>query len=94
MDRVSEGFDMDTGRNLGHDLNGATKVLQILRPKEKGNFGKLYARNSELEEIQILQTQDPNTYLNIDYEMHLGTKIDSSFFQSSRLLHLTEIQLL
>ena len=34
-DRLSEGFDMDTGRNLGRDRNGATKILQYLRPKEK-----------------------------------------------------------
>ena len=27
MDRVREGFDMDTGRNLGHDQNGAAKLL-------------------------------------------------------------------
>ena len=34
MDRLSEGFDMDTGRNLGRDQNGATKILQNLGPKE------------------------------------------------------------
>ena len=28
MDRLSEGFEMDTGRNLGRDQNGATKILQ------------------------------------------------------------------
>ena len=27
MDRLSEGSDMDTGRNLGRDQNGATKIL-------------------------------------------------------------------
>ena len=43
MDRLSEGFDMDTGRNLGRDRNGATKILQYLGPKEKGDFGQLYA---------------------------------------------------
>ena len=37
---------------------------------------------------------DPNNYLNIDYEMHLGTKNDYLFFQSSRLLKASEIQLL
>ena len=26
MDRLSEGFNMDTGRNLGCDNNGATKI--------------------------------------------------------------------
>ena len=94
MDRLSEGFDMETGRNLGRDQNGATKILQHLGPKEKGDFGQLYAHNPKLEETQTVQTADPDNYLNIDYEMHLGTKIDSLFFQSSRLLQTTEIQLM
>ena len=33
-------------------------------------------------------------YLNMDYEMHMGTKLDYLFFQSSRLLQESEIQLL
>ena len=94
LDRLSEGFDMDTGRNLGRDQTGATKILQYLGPKEKGDFGQLYAHNLKLEGTQKLQTADPDNYLNIDYEMHLVTKIDGLFFQSSRLLQATEIQLL
>ena len=94
MDRLSESFDMDTGRNLGRDQNGATKILQYLGPKEKGDFGQLYAHNHKLEGTQKSQTVDPVNYLNIDYEMHLGTKNDYLFFQSSQLLQATEIQLL
>ena len=93
MDRLSEGFDMDTGKNLGRDQNGATKILQYLGPKEKGDFGQLYAHDPMLEGTQKSQTADPDNYLNIDYEMHLGTKIDYLFFQTSRLLKATEIQL-
>ena len=33
-------------------------------------------------------------YLNVDYEMHIGTKLDYYFCQSSRLLQAPEIQLL
>ena len=33
-------------------------------------------------------------YLNMDHGMHMGTKFDYPFFQSSRLLHGSEIQLL
>ena len=33
-------------------------------------------------------------YLNMDYEMHMETKLDYLFFQSSRLLQASEIQLL
>ena len=87
-------FYMDTGRNLGRDQNGATKILQILGPKEEGKFGQLHAHNPKLEGTQKLQTADPDNYLNIDYEMHFGTKIDYLFFQSSRLLQAREIQLL
>ena len=94
MDRLSEGFDMDTGRNLGGDQNGATKILQYLGPKEKRDFGQLYAHNPKLEGTQNLQTTDPDNYLNIDYEMHLGPKIDYLFSQSSRLLQATDKQLL
>ena len=94
MDRLSEGFDMDTGRSLGRDQNGATKILQYLGPKEKGDFGQFHAHNPKLEGTQKLPTADPDNYLNFDYEMHLGTKIDDLFFQRSRLLQETEIQLL
>ena len=94
MDCLSEGFDMHFRRNLGLDQNGATKILHYLGPKEKSDFGQLYAHNPKLEGTQKLQTADPRNYLNIDYEMHLGTKIDYLFFQSSRLLQATEIQLL
>ena len=47
-----------------------------------------------MEGTQLQQADNPNSYLNMDYEMHLGTKIDYLFFQSSRLLQATEIQLL
>ena len=33
-------------------------------------------------------------YLNLDYEMHMGTKLDYLSFQSSRLLQASEIRLL
>ena len=81
-------------RNLGRDQNGATKILQYFAQKEKSDFGQFYAHNSQLEGRQKSQTTDLDNYLNIDYEMHLGTKIDYLFLQSSRLLQTTEIQLL
>ena len=74
---------MDRGRNLRRDQNRATMVLQYLGPKEKGDFGQLHAHNPNLEGSQKLQTADPDNYLNIDYEIHLGTKIGYLFFQSS-----------
>ena len=94
MDRLTKDFDMNTGKNLVRDQTGATEILQNLGPKEKGDFGQLYAHNPKLEGTQKLKTSDPDNYLKIVYEMHLGTKIDYLFFQSSRLLQATEIQLL
>ena len=94
MARLSEGFDMNTGRNRGCEKNGATKILLYLGPRAKNDFGQLYAHNPQLEGTHLQQEDNPKSYLNKDYEMHLGTKIDYLFFQSSRLLQATEIQLL
>ena len=85
---------MDSGRNLGREKNGATNILQYLGPKQKSDFGQLYAHNPTLVGTRYSNTDDPNNYLNMGYEMHLGTKTDYLFFQSSRLLQATEIQLL
>ena len=83
MDRISEGFDMDSGKIFGREKKGATKVLQYLGPKQKSDFGQLYAHNPTLVWTRYSNTEDPINYLNKDYEMHLGTKIDYLFFQSS-----------
>ena len=48
----------------------------------------------KLEGRQKSQTADPDSHLNVDYEVHLGTKIDYLFFKSSRILQATEIQFL
>ena len=85
---------MDSGRSFGREKSGSPKILQYLRPKEKRNFGRLYANNSQLVRTQRSQTEETDNYLNLDYEMHLGTKTDSLFFQRSRLPQVTEIQLL
>ena len=94
MAPLSEGFDMKTGRNLGREKNGATLILQYLGPRAKNDISQLYAHNPHLEGTRLQQADDANSYLNKDFEMHLGTKIDYLLFQSSRLLQATEIQLL
>ena len=94
MARLSESFDMETGRNFGREKNGATKILQYLGPREKNDFGQLYAQNPQLEGTQFRQEEKLDSYLNMDYEMHLRTKTEYLFFQSSRLHQATEIQLL
>ena len=52
------------------------KSFSILGPKAKNDFGQLYAHNPQLEGTQLQKANDPNSYLNMDYEMHLGTRID------------------
>ena len=94
MARLSENFDMSTGRNLGREKNSSTKILQYLGQRAKNDFGQLYVHKTQLESTQFQQAINPTSSLNMDYEMHLGTKIDYLFFQSSRLLQTTEIQLL
>ena len=92
MARLSEGFDVETGRNLCREKNGATEIFQYLGTREKNDFDQLRAHNPELQGSQFQQTADPDTSSNMEYEMHLGTKIVYVFFQSSRLLQATEIQ--
>ena len=84
---------MDSGRNPGCEENGATKIFQSVGPQQKSDFGHIYAHNLTLAGTRCSSTEEPNNYLNMDYEMHLGTKTDHLFFQNSRLLQATEIQL-
>ena len=93
MARLSKVFDMEAGRKLDRVKNGATKILQYLGPRKNNIFGEFYAYNPQLEGTQFQQAEKPDSYLNMDYEMHLGKKIDYLFFQSSRLFQATEIQL-
>ena len=88
---ISGGFDIRSGRNLGKERNGATQILQYIRPTENDGFAQLYAYDPEHTSHK---TSDEDMYLNMDYEMHMGTKLDYPFFQSSRLLQASEIQLL
>ena len=67
MARFSEAFDMDTGTNLGREENAATKILQYLGPREKNNFGEVYAYNPQIEGTKSQKTEDSNIYLNMDY---------------------------
>ena len=88
---ISGGFDLRSGRNLGKERNGATQLLQYIPPTENNGFAQLYAYDPKHTSHK---TSDEYMYLNMDYEMHLGTKLDYLFFQSSRLLQASEIQLL
>ena len=88
---ISGGFDLRSGRNLGKERNGATQLLQYISPTENNGFAQLYAYDPK---HTSQETSDEDKYLNMDYEMHMGTKLDYLFFQSSQLLQASEIQLL
>ena len=88
---ASGGFDLRSGRNLGKKRNGATQLLQYIAATENNGFAQLYAYDPKNTSHK---TNDEDMYLNMEYEMHMGTKLDYLFFQSSLLLQASEIQLL
>ena len=88
---ISGGFDLRSGRNLGKEQNGATQLLQYIPPTENNEFAQLYAYDPKHTSHK---RSDEDMHLNMDYEMHMGTNLDYLFFQSSRLLQASEIQLL
>ena len=87
----SGGFDLRSGRNLGKERCGATQLLQYKPPTENNGFAQLHADDPKHTSHK---TSDEDMYLNMDSEMHMGTKLDYIFFQSSQLLQDSEIQLL
>ena len=52
---------METGRNLGREKKGATKILQYLGHGAKNKFGQLYADNPQLEGAQFRQEEKPDS---------------------------------
>ena len=92
--RMCEGFYMDSAKNRGRKKIGANKKLQYLGHQEKISFGQLYAQNRKLVGTQYANPKNPNKNLKMDFQMHLGAKIDYLFFQSSQLLQANELKLL
>ena len=88
---ISEGLDLRSTRNHDEERNGATQLLQYMAPTENNRFAQLYAYDPKHTSHK---TSDEDMYLNMDYEMHMGTKLDYLFFQRSRLLQASEIHFL
>ena len=88
---ISGGFDLRSGRNLGKERNGATQLLQYIAPTENNGFAQLYAFDPKHTSHK---TSHEDIYLIMDYEMHMGTKLDFFFLLSSLLPQVSEIQLL
>ena len=92
----SGGFDMTTGRNknsagphlIHYQPNDVPQNSKWFNPEHTGN---LYLYGTDRT-----GTLDPydNTWLNMDYELHMGTKLDYLFFESSRALRSSELNLL
>ena len=73
-------------------FSGGTQHLQYYQPSVSSD-GKLFVHKPESPHTD---NPNPNTphYLNLDYELHQGTKLDYLFFESSKMLEGSEIQLL
>ena len=94
MARLTEGVDKDSGRSRGRENVGVNKILQEVVPQQKTDFGDFLAHNPTLVGTRYSNTEHPDNYLRMEYEVHLGTKNDHLFFQSSQLFQATEILLL
>ena len=76
---IGGSFDLRSGWNFGKERNGDIQLLQYTAPTENNGFAQLYAYDPKHTSNK---TSDEDMYLNMDYEMHMGTKMDYLFFQS------------
>ena len=84
------GFDLASGKRMG--FSGGTQHLQYYQPSGSSE-GKLFVHKSESAHTDNPNPETPH-YLNLDYKLHQGTKLDYLFFESSKMLEGSEIQLL
>ena len=87
---ISGSFDLISGRNLGKERNVDTQLLQYIAITENNGFAQPYAYDPKYTSHK---TSDEDMCLKMDYQMHVGAKLDYLFFQSSRLLQASETQL-
>ena len=82
----TSGIVMASGRKMG--ITRGSHTLQY----STDNSGKpglyVYNRDATVKDKYV------NTWLNMDYEMQVGTKLDYLFFESTRALQSSEIQTL
>ena len=83
-------FDLASRKRMG--FSGGTQHLQYYQPSVSCD-GRLFVQKPESP-----HTDDPNPgtphYLNMENELHQGTELDCVFFESSKMLEGSEIQLL
>ena len=84
------GFDLASGKGMG--FSGGTQHLQYYQPSVSSD-GKLFVHKPESPHTDTPNPETPH-YLNLDYELHQGRKLDYLFLESSRMLEGSEVQLL
>ena len=84
------GCDPASGKRMV--FSGGTQHLPYYQPSVSSD-GRVFVRKPESPHTD---DSNPGTlhYLNLDYELHQGTKLDYFFFQSSKMFQGSEIQLL
>ena len=82
------GFDLASGKRMG--FSGGTQHLQYFQPSASSD-GRLFVLKLESPHTDNPNPETPH-YLNLEYELHQGTKLDYLFFESSKLLEGSEIQ--
>ena len=76
------GFEMNSGRKLGHNPNGYVMTYVPLSGQDR------------LDLQYDSRRPDIGSSLNLDYELHVGTKVDYLLYESSRSMQASELQLL
>ena len=84
------GFNLAFGKRMG--FSGGTQHLQNYQPSVSSD-GRLIVHKPESPHTDNPNPETPH-YLNLDYELHQGTKLDYLFFESSKMIERSEIQLL
>ena len=84
------GFHLVSEKRMG--FSGGTQHLQYYQPSVSSD-GRLFVHKPESPYTPYPNPETPH-YLNLDYELHQGTKLDYLFFESSKMLEGSKIQLL
>ena len=83
-------FDMASGKRIG--LSGGTQYLQYYQPSVSSDC-RPFVHKPESPHTDNLNPETPQ-YLNLEYELHIGTKLEYLFFESSKMLEVSETKLL
>ena len=83
-------FDLASGKGMGS--SGGTQHQQHYQSSVSSD-GRLFLHKPESPHTDIPNPETPH-YLNLEYELHHGTKLDYLFFERSNMLEGSGIQLL